>query len=96
MAVLMDLSKAYDCILHDLLIAKLHAYRLNTNALYLLHSYLTNRKQKVKVNESFSEWVNIIIGIPQGSVSVPQKKLLVNAFFYLHFNYCPLVWMFST
>ena len=66
MAVLMDLSKAYDCIPHDLLIAKLHAYGLNTNALYLLHSYLTNRKQKVKVNGSFSEWVNIIIGIPQG------------------------------
>ena len=68
MAVLMDLSKAYDCIPHDLLIAKLHAYGLNTNALHLLHSYLTNRKQKVKVNESFSEWVNIIIGIPQGSI----------------------------
>ena len=77
MAVLMDLSEAYDCIPYDLLIAKLHAYGLNTNAIYLLHSYLTNRKQKVKVNESFSEWVNIIIGIPQGSTLGP---LLFNIF----------------
>ena len=77
MTVLMDLSKAYDCIPHDLLIAKRHAYGLNTNALYLLHSYLTNRKQKVKINESFSEWVNIIIGIPQGSILGP---LLFNIF----------------
>ena len=73
----MDLSKAYDCISHDLLTAELHAYGLNMDALYLLHSYLTNRKQKVKVSESFSEWVNIIIGIPQGSVMGP---LLFNIF----------------
>ena len=46
MAVLMDLSKAYDCIPHYLLIAKLNAYGLNTNARYSFHSYLTNRKQK--------------------------------------------------
>ena len=77
MAVLMDLSKVYDCIPHDLLIAKLHAYGFNTNALYLLHSYFTNRKQKMKVNESFSEWINIIICIPQGSVLGP---LLFNIF----------------
>ena len=82
MAVLMDLSKAYDCIPHDLLIARLHAYGLNTNALYLLHSYLTNRKQKVKVNESFSEWVNIIIGIPQGSILDPLPfNIFINDLF---------------
>ena len=75
----MDLSKAYDCIPHDLIIAKLHAYGLNMNALYLLHSYLTNRKQKVKVNESFSEWINMIIGIPQGSVLGPLLfTILIN------------------
>ena len=64
--VLMDLSKVYDCILHDLLIAKLHAYGLGIKAIKLLHSYLTNRKQRTKINNSFSEWVEILIGIPKG------------------------------
>ena len=75
--VLMDLSKAYDCISYDLLIAKLHAYGLGITAIRLLHSYLTNRKQRTKINNSFSEWVEILIGIPQGSVLGP---LLFNIF----------------
>ena len=64
--VLMDLSKAYDCIPHDLLIAKLHAYGLGIKAIELLHNYLTNRKQRTKINNFFSEWVEILIGIPKG------------------------------
>ena len=75
--VLMDLSKAYDCIPHDLLIVKLHAYGLGIKAIKLLHSCLTNRKQRTKINNSFSEWVEILIGIPQGSVLGP---LLFNIF----------------
>ena len=53
-AVLMDLSKAFNCIRHDLLIAKLHAYGFSSEALTLNNSYLTNRQQRVKVNGSFS------------------------------------------
>ena len=80
--VFMDLSKAYNCISHDLLIAKLHAYEVCIKTLQLLFSYLMNRKQRVKVNESFSEWVKIIIVVTQGSVSEPLLfNILINDLF---------------
>ena len=46
--VLMDLSKAYDCIPHDLLIAKLEAYVLDKTSRHLLSHYLCDRKQRTK------------------------------------------------
>ena len=65
--ILMELSKAYDCIPHDLLIAKLEAYGLDTCALKLVYSYLTNRKQRVKVDSAYSNFQSISTGVPQGS-----------------------------
>ena len=53
-AILMDLSKAFDCLNHELLIAKLDAYGLGRSALEFIYSYLSARKQRVKVNDSFS------------------------------------------
>ena len=70
-AVLMDLSKAYDCLPHDLLIAKLAAYGFDSESLRFLYSYLSNRKQRVRVGSSLSEWLLVLLGVPQGSVLVP-------------------------
>ena len=70
-AVLTDLSKAFDCLDHELLIAKLSAYGFNRSALLFLHSYLDSRKQRVRVNSSFSMWTKTSLGVPQGSVLGP-------------------------
>ena len=70
-AVLMDLSKAFDCINHELLIAKLNSYGFSKNALELLHNYLSNRWQRTKVNNAFSDWSELLVGVPQGSVLGP-------------------------
>ena len=53
-ALLTDLSKAFDCLSHELLIAKLHAYGFSLSALRLMYSYLSNRKQRTKINEIYS------------------------------------------
>ena len=65
------LSKAYDCLPHDLLIAKLEAYGFSLGSLRMLHSYLTSRKQRVRIDSSYSLWLDITSGVPQGSVLGP-------------------------
>ena len=63
-AVLMDLSKAFDYLPHDLLIAKLSAYGLSDEALAYIFSYLSGRKQSVKINNCYTVFQLILSGIP--------------------------------
>ena len=83
--LLTDLSKAFDCLPHDLIIAKLHAYGFDKASLRLMHSSLTDRYQKVKINNSYSLWSLIKHTVPQGSILVPIlfKVFLCDVFFML-------------
>ena len=73
----MDLSKAFDCIPHEILIAKLAAYGFDKNALLLIYSYLSDRNQAVRINNTFSSFKKLISGVPQGSILGP---ILFNVF----------------
>ena len=73
----MYLSKAYDCLPHDLIIEKLEAYGLDTNSLRFVFDYLSSRKQRTKIGSTYSNWSKVLCGIPQGSILGP---LLFNIF----------------
>ena len=73
----MDLSKAYDCIPHDLIIAKFEAYGFDNICLKLFYNYFSNRNQRVKIGSAIKEWIDILTGIPQGSILGP---LIFNIF----------------
>ena len=66
--VLMGLSKAFDTINHPLLLAKLHAYGFSKQALAVICSYLSNRKQRIKINKVFNSWKDLISFVPEISL----------------------------
>ena len=78
--VLMDLSKAFDTLDHDILTANLHTYGFGRSALRFIQSYLFDRLQRVKINNSYSFWSALLKGVPQGLVLGP---LLLNYLFYI-------------
>ena len=70
-SLLTDLSKTFHCIPHDLIIVKLEVYGFHIDALKLIHDYLSNRKESVKVNDAYSSWKDIFYGVPQRSILGP-------------------------
>ena len=89
--LLLDLSKAFDCLPHKLLLCKLHAYGVSRGASDLLCYYLTNRTQRVKISTVKSDWAKLIKGVPQGSVVGPMLfNVFINDFTYVVENTCPL------
>ena len=76
-AVLMDLSKAFDCLPHNILLSTLAVYGLSSQSVKLLESYLTGRKQQVKIQGVVSGWQILQKGVPQGSI---MGHLLFNFF----------------
>ena len=95
--IAIDLSKAFDCLPHGLLIAKLNAYRVSIKSCKLIPNYLRNRKQAVKLGNITSEWLNLKTGVPHGSLMGPILfNIFINDFLYDLQSTCMYIIMLMT
>ena len=85
--LLTDLLKAFGCLLHDLIIAKLDCQGFKNDALCLIFNYLSNGKQRVIINLFFTSFQNIISCVPKGFL---LGLLLFNIFLTDIFIFCPI------
>ena len=84
-ALLTDLSKAFDCLPHNLMVVKLNAYGFLIELLKLIKSYLTERKQRIKMNDQFDSWLDIVVGVP---IPILGPLLFNNIFLCDIFLFC--------
>ena len=78
----MDLCKAYDCLPHDVMVAKLEAYGISKESLQLISDYLSYSKQMTKIGSVYGDWANVIRGNPQGSILGPLFfNIFINGIF---------------
>ena len=88
-ALFVDLSKAFYCLQHYLLLAKVNAYRLDYKSLKLISSFVSSRKYRTKINSSFSKWEHLLIGVPQESIfSLLLFNIYVWFFFFFFMAEC--------
>jgi hypothetical protein len=95
--VFMDLSKAFDTLDHEILIAKLNYYGIQGTALKLFKDYLSNRKQYTYIENTLSNELTIKMGVPQGSILGPLLFIIyMNDFHLSTGNFKPIIYADDT
>src|ERR1700678_3473866 len=74
--IFLDFAKAFDTVSHDLLIHKLKRFNISPQVVSWVTDFLSGRKQRVLLSGAFSDWIDVLSGVPQGSVLGPLLFLL--------------------